>query len=418
MPTASARDIPIIGHPPGVITSAKSGDPQAPNYGLPYVPGIDFAVKDPALIVNEVILDYQAAFLALTGIAKTLAPGDPVRLHLLVVCYWLSQQRNIIDYTGKQNLLKYAVGDNLDNLAALYGQRTIRLPAAKALTTLRFTLEAALAFSATIPKGTLCQAPNSIVFETLTDGTIAAGDLTVDVPGRSMTEGAVGNGFLPGQLVGIINWNQPYALTVSNTIVTAGGSDAENDEQYRYRVWLAIESFSTCGPHDAYEFWALAASPDIMQAVVYSHEDIAGEVWIYPLLQGGQLPTQPILDLVLATCSRNTRRPLTDWVKVFAPTVFPYALNFDYYVDKVNEVLLETIQNNVEQAALDWILWQRSAISRDLNCGELTKRCLEAGAKRIVVHTPTPPFQVLAYNQLAVHTSADPIINFAGLEDA
>ena len=135
-------------------------------------------------------------------------------------------------------------------------------------------------------------------------------------------------------------------------------------------------------------------------------------------MQGGQLPTQPILDLVLATCSRNTRRPLTDWVKVFAPTVFPYALNFDYYVDKVNEVLLETIQTNVEQAAADWILWQRSAISRDLNCGELTKRCLEAGAKRIVVHTPTPNFQVLAYNQLAVHTSADPIINYAGLEDA
>jgi phage-related baseplate assembly protein len=385
---------------------------------LPYVPGIDFAVKDPAIIVNEVILDYQKAFLALTGIAKTLAPGDPVRLHLLVVCYWLSQQRNVIDYTGKQNLLKYAVDGNLDNLAALYGQRTLRLPAANALTTLRFTLAAPLAFGATIPKGTLCQAPNSIVFETLLDGTIAAGALTADVPAQATVPGALGNGFIPGQIVGVINWNQPYALTVSNTIVTAGGSDAETDEQYRYRVWLAIESFSTCGPHDAYEFWALAASPDIMQAVVYSDPDIAGEVWIFPLLQGGQIPTQPILDLVLRSCSANTRRPLTDWVKVFAPTPFSYALNFDYYVDKVNEVLLETIQKNVQQAAQDWITWQRSYISRDLNCDELAKRCLEAGAKRIVVRTPTPEFQVMAYNQLAVHSGADPIINYAGLEDA
>ena len=408
----------ITGNGGGTITSRLSGDPQAPNYGLPYVPDIDFAVKDPAVIVNEVVLDYQAAFLALTGIAKTLAPGDPVRLHLLVVCYWLSQQRVQIDFTGKQNLLKYATGDYLDNLAALYGQRTLRLPASAAVTTLEFTLAAALAFNATIPKGTLCQAPNSIVFQTTDDGVINAGDLTVDVPAAATTQGAVGNGFLPGQIVGVINWNQPYALTVSNTIVTAGGSDAETDEQYRYRVWLAIESFSTCGPHDAYEFWALASSPDIMQAVVYSAPDIAGEVWIFPLLTGGNIPTQPILDLVLATCSARTRRPLTDWVHVYAPTPFTYTLNFTYYVDKVNEVLLDGIQANVQQAALDWIQWQRSYIGRDLNCDELRKRVLEAGAKRIVVTTPNPAFQTMAYNQLAVHVATDPIINFGGLEDA
>ena len=412
-------DPPQGGNGAVIVTSKPSGDPTAPNYGLPYVPGIDFAVKDPAIIVNEVILDYQQAFFELTGIAKTLAPGDPVRLLLLVHCYWLSQQRNVIDFTGKQNLLKYATGDYLDNLAALYGQRTMRLPPAHALTTLRFTLAATLAFSATIPKGTLCQAPNSVVFETLQDGTIAAGDLTVEVPAQATVEGAVGNGFLPGQIVGVINWNQPYALTVSNTIITAGGSDAETDEQYRYRVWLAIESFSTCGPHDAYEFWALAASPDIMQAVVYSAPDIAGEVWIFPLLKGGEIPTQPILDLVYAMCSANTRRPLTDWVHVYAPTVFNYVLNFDYWVDEVNEVLLDSIQTNVIQAANDWILWERSYISRDLNCDELRKRCLEAGAKRILVHTPTPTFQVMAYNQLAVHDPATaPVINFAGLEEA
>jgi phage-related baseplate assembly protein len=383
--------------PPGVIITGNNGStaPDAPNYGLPYVPDIDFAVKDPAVIVSEVILDYQSAFLTLTVIAKTLAPGDPVRLHLLVVCHWLSQQRVIIDFTGKQNLLKYAKGDYLDNLAALYGQRTLRLQAAPALTTLEFTLAAELAFNATIPKGTLCQAPNAVVFQTIADGVLPAGTLTVDVPAQALVPGLVGNGFLPGQINGVINWNQPYAIDVTNTVVTAGGSDAETDEQYRYRVWLAIESFSTCGPSEAYEFWALSAHPDIIQAVVHSEPNIAGEVWIFPLLTGGQIPTQPILDLVLATCSADTRRPLTDWVHVYAPTVFTYTLDFDYYVDNANEVLLDAIQANVTQAAADWILWQRSYVSRDLNCDELRKRCLEAGAKRIVVNSPTPTFQVM-----------------------
>jgi phage-related baseplate assembly protein len=412
--------------PPSITDSpfATTPPPQAPVYGLPFVPDIDFADKDPADIVQEVILDYQAAFLALTGIAKTLGPGDPVRLHLLVVCHWLSHQRVLIDFTGKQNLLKYAKGDYLDNLAALYGNRTLRLQAAPALTTLRFTLAAQLAFDAVIPKGTLCQAPNSVVFQTLSDGVIPSSTDTVDVPAEALVAGVVGNGFAPGQIASIINWNQPYGVFVTNTIVSAGGSDEETDDQFRYRVWLAIESFSTCGPRDAYEFWALSAHPDIIQVVVYSAPDIAGEVHLYPLLRNGSnppydLPTQPILDAVLAICSADTHRPVTDYVFTHAPTVFIYTLNMDYYVEQDNEVLLDTIRANVEQAAADWILWQRSYVSRDLNVDELAKRCLQAGAKRIVVNLPTPAFQVMNYNQLACHDdNVVPIVNFAGLEEA
>jgi phage-related baseplate assembly protein len=396
MPTITTP--PIAGSP----ASPVSALPSAPVYGLPYVPDIDFADKDPADIVSEVVLDYQATFEALTGIAKTLAPGDPVRLFLLVVCHWLSHQRTLIDFTGKMNLLKYAHDDYLDNLAALHGNRTLRLQPSPALTVLRFTLAAPLSFSATIPKGTMCQAPNAVVFVTLAAGIIAAGDLTVDVAAQALVNGEVGNGFGAGQISSVINWNQPFGISVSNTIVTAGGSDKETDDQYRYRIWLAIESYSTCGPHDAYEFWALSAHPDIIQAVIYSAPEIAGEVWIYPLLKGGQLPTQPILDVVLAVCSDVARRPLTDYVSVFAPTVFTYTLNVDYWVEKDNEVLLATIQENVNQAVADWILWQRSYVSRDLNCDELAKRCLQAGAKRIVVHSPLPEFQVMNYNQLAV----------------
>src|SRR5262252_4845747 len=118
----------------------------APEYGLDYVPDIDFAVKDPTVIQSEVIADYQSAFKTLTGIAKHLAPGDPVRLHLLVVCHWLSHQRTLIDFAGKENLLKYAKGDYLDNLGALYGARALRLPAQSATTTLRFSLDTTLAF--------------------------------------------------------------------------------------------------------------------------------------------------------------------------------------------------------------------------------------------------------------------------------
>jgi len=210
-----------------------------PEFGVALVPEVDFAVKDPAVIQSEVLANYEAEFLRLTGIVKNLAPGDPVRLHLLVVCNWLSHQRTIIDFTGKQNLLKYASGDFLDNLGALYGERALRLPAAAAVTTLRFTLPIALAFDAVIPSGTQAQAPNSIIFATTEDGILPAGVLTVDVPAEATLEGSIGNDLAPGQINSLVNWNQPFSVTVSNTTTTSGGADEESDDQYRYRIWLA-----------------------------------------------------------------------------------------------------------------------------------------------------------------------------------
>src|SRR5262252_7124202 len=372
-----------------------------PQYGKDFVPDIDFAVKDPTVIVSEVIADYQTAFKALTNIAKTLAPADPVRLFLLVVCDWLSQQRVIIDFTGNMNLLKYAHDAYLDNLAALHGDRALRLQSAPASCTLQFTLITALAFDAKIPQGTQVAA-GEVIFATVKDLIIPAGQTTGTVTAIAVAPGSTGNGYLPGQVNWVLDWNQAWSMTVANVDTTSGGADAETDDQYRYRIWLAIESYSTCGPHDAYEFWALSADPSIIQAVVYSAPAIAGEVWIYPLCTGGTLPNQGVLDAVLASCSAKTRRPVSDYVSVFAPTVVSYNVNVDYWVLTDNEVLLATIQANVVAAVNAWIQWQRSYISRDINGDELIKRCLEAGAKRIVINAPMPNFQSMAYNQLAV----------------
>jgi phage-related baseplate assembly protein len=162
----------------------------------------------------------------------------------------------------------------------------------------------------------------------------------------------------------------------------------------------------------------LSAHPDIIQAVVYSAPEIAGEVWIFPLLRGGLLPTPEILAAVLAKCNPNTVRPVSDFVSVFAPTPFVYTLRMHYWVSTSTEVLLSTIQNGVTQAVADWILWQRSYVSRDLNCDELIRRVIEAGAKRVVIDLPSPTFQVMAYNQLACHDdTVPPDIRFEGLED-
>jgi phage-related baseplate assembly protein len=295
-------------------------------------------------------------------------------------------------------------------LAALHGDRALRLQASRALVTLQFTLTTKLAFDATILAGTQCAAGN-VLFATLADVTIPSGALTGTVGAQAVAPGTTGNGFLPGQINFVINWNQQWAVIVANIDTSSGGAETEGDAQYRYRIWLAIESYSTCGPHDAYEFWALSADPSIIQAVVYSAPAIAGEVWIYPLCTGGTLPTPAILQAVLASCSASRRRPVSDYVSVFAPTVVPYTVNVDYWILTDNQVLLATIQANVQAAVMAWIQWQRSYVSRDINGDELIKRCLEAGAKRIVINLPNPLFQTMAYNQLAVCDPNGPLVD-------
>ena len=61
------------------------------------------------------------------------------------------QQRSLIDYAAKQNLLAYAEGDFLDHIGAMLG--VMRLEASNAMTTLKFTLSEPRLSAVIIPEG-------------------------------------------------------------------------------------------------------------------------------------------------------------------------------------------------------------------------------------------------------------------------
>jgi phage-related baseplate assembly protein len=398
-----------------------------PSYppSLAHVPDVEFAVKDPAVIKAEAIADYEAAYLALTNITKTLAPADPVRMLLLTVCQMIVQLRVLIDQGCKMNLLKYSIGDFLTELAALYGPRADRVPAQPAATTLEFTLTATMTIDAVIAPGAQAQTINELVFETTETIVIPALTLSGSSPAKCLTEGRVGNGYVAGQVSALVNWNQPFGVNVRNINETAGGADDENDDRYRYRTWLTPESFSTCGPEDAYRYWALRAHPDIIQCVVHSAPAIAGEAWLYPLLRGGQIPPPEILADVLAACNPRRMRPVADYVSVFTPDTVEYPVGLDWWALRENEIVIAEITDKVNQAVDDWILWERGAIGADIIPDELVRRVIQAGAKRVAgtgsapgAFVPViPAYQELAFNQLAVNAPGQKTVTFRGFED-
>jgi len=366
------------------------------------LPDIHFCDTDAGNIEQSVITTYEA-------IANvSLFPGDPVRLFLEGLAAIIIQQRQLIDYTGKQNLLKYAEGDNLVNLGAF--TKTEKLPAAPANTVERFSMGSALGFVVSIPRGTRVSPDGQLFFETKNHGEIAVGDTHVDIVVQCQTEGAIGNGFVPGQITKIVD-PVAYIDSVANIETSTGGADLEEDESYRERIHTAPESFSVAGPSGAYEHWAKSAHQDIVDICVDSPEDAS--IIVTPLLKGGGIPGQSILDLVVGILNDRTVRPLTDKVTVAAPGVAPYAIEMTYYVSSLDRLVATEIQANVGRAVADFIAWQKEKLGRDINPDKLTALVIGAGAKRIILSSPVNAS--VAINQVAIQESVT--VNYGGLED-
>lgn len=370
---------------------------------LATLPDIDFATKDAGEVEAMILRAYEEAS------GRTLAPGDPVRLFLLTVAAVIVQQRVLIDWSAKQNLLAYSSGDYLDHLGALLG--VSRLPAAPAMTTLRFTLSEAQAGAVLIPKGSRATSDGTLIFATTETATIAAGQLSADVGVVCTTAGDAGNGLLPGQIARFVD-PLVWMKSVSNVTTSAGGSDREGDERLRERIRIAPESFSVAGSEGAYQYWARTAHQGIVDVSV--HSPSPGEVEIYPLMEGGAIPTSDILDLVDAVCSGETVRPLTDQVTVLAPSAESYDLSVTWWLVRERSVEATAVTAAVTEAVNGWVLWQKSALGRDINPSELTRRMVEAGAKRVAVASPS--FTVLAHNE--VGHAGTVTVTFGGVEDA
>lgn len=120
-----------------------------------------------------------------------------------------------------------------------------------------------------------------------------------------------------------------------------------------------------------------------------------GRVKIVPICAGGEIPDEAVLADVLAACSADDVKPLTDVVQVQAPNVEYYDIELTYWTTKANE---SEVVKNVEGSggAIDqYIYWQGSALDQDINPDELRKLILcphwgddLTGATRVTITKP------------------------------
>jgi len=355
-------------------------------------PDINFFNADSDGLVSDFVAIYEHI------VGRTLRPADPVRLVFLTIAGVLIQTIESFNWAAKQNLPRFAEGKFLDSLAEVFHKVGERLAATSATTVLRFTVETGPG-SVVIPEGVgASTVGGDVVFVTTQTVSVQSGTTEVDVPAECVQAGTIGNGFMPGQICRISGDSFSGFQAVKNITETGGGSEAEDDDAYYERMRLSMEAFSTAGPAEAYEFFARTARGLVSEARATS--PAPAEVVVRILLQGGEMPTQEVLDTVEAYLSDRTRRPLTDHVTICAPEAVPFDVEFTYWLSAVSSKPAEVAREDIQTAVNEYVLWQRSRIGRDINPSVLHAMVMDAGARRVEIVRPV--FRALDEESAAV----------------
>lgn len=374
---------------------------------------LDFLEVDAGTIQQELIQEFE------TALRETLYPADERRIFLMQQTPLVIGLKNEINESAKQNLLRYAKGENLDALGEFYD--TPRLQAQKSVTTFKWTLSAIQPEPVIIEKGNQATPDGELYFETDDDLVIPAGQAFGTVKAVATEAGAKYNGFSPGQIKNIVK-PIPYVASVENIDTSSGGADIEPDDdgvnvwsEYRERIRQAPERLSTAGPRGAYAAWAKSADANIQDIAITSSkikifnleafltvypevdptpfytERPGGDVTITVLMKNGESPSQDVLDKVNSVCSEEDRRPLNDHVTVQPRGETTYNIELTYYIAKERKTEETVIRNAIEGtggALEQYKLWQSSKLGRAINPDYLRNLMLSVGAFRIEITSP------------------------------
>lgn len=375
---------------------------------LENIPSISF-IENMTLeeVREQIISEYKRLYKEKFGRDPELGEADPKYLLMNSFALIVYQTMQYVDIKGKQELLKTATGDSLDNLAALLG--ITRLPAERAIATEKFSIQEALLTYVPIPAGTRVRSQSGFYFNTLEYAEIPAGDTYVEVTVQAEEPGQAANGLEIGAIDTLVD-PIPYVSKVENTTASSGGVDIESDDSLTERIYLAPSQFSSAGPRDAYEYYTKEWRADIADVKVVSPDPC--EIQIYAVTDQGALLNSTERAALLAYLSAEDKRPLCDEVSVEEPTEISYNVTLTYYIATSDSQSAATIKSQVETAIADFEKWQRH-LGRDINPTELITRIRQAGAKRVTVTYPVHT----VIDDTEIPKVGTETITYGGLED-
>ena len=120
-----------------------------------------------------------------------------------------------------------------------------------------------------------------------------------------------------------------------------------------------------------------------------ANSPVAGTVDLYVLMDDGTIAQTEVKNAVLAACSADTVRPLTDLVSVKDPETVEYDISFTYYIPSDASVSSAEIETAVDAAVKQYVAWQCGKLGRDINPSYLIGLLMQTGIKRVDLTSPT-----------------------------
>lgn len=332
---------------------------------------------------GEVVALLTAVYEKITS--TTVHPASPEKLFIQWVANIIVQERVLNNYTGNQNVPSRAEGENLDALAELtyIGAR----PEAKAaVCTMRFSISEAQDTAILIPAGTrVTDSGNTLIWETQADAYVPIGETSVELPVSCQTVGTAGNGYAPGQINTLVDIYDYYSECV-NITESAGGSNVPDDDEYYELMRASMDAYSCAGARGGYIYFAKQVSTEIADVLAVS--PTPGVVKLYVLMDDGELASEEVKNKVLAACSADEVRPLTDQVFVEDAEVVSYDVAFTYYIQTGSSGSAADIAAAVQMAVDEFNTWQRAKLGRDINPSRLINLLMQTGIKRVDLKAP------------------------------
>lgn len=159
----------------------------------------------------------------------------------------------------------------------------------------------------------------------------------------------------------------------------------ESDNEFRARIQLAPEGYTTAGSEGSYAFHALSAAADVKDVQPTSPNP--GDVVVYVLSRTGNgTAPQSLLDAVNAALTKEEVRPLTDNVSVQSAQIVTYAISAEL-------VLLPGPDSEVvRQAAVDAVTAYAEGqrrIGYDVTMSGLYHALHQSGVQNVKLTAPT-----------------------------
>lgn len=350
---------------------------------------IKFVEYNSKAIIDEMIKSFEAA----TG--ETLYPADERRIFLQQLLPQIIALKADINTTGNQNLLRYSQGAMLDELGDMFDVE--RIPPRRASCVVQYNLSAVLSFDVTIPKGSRVTTDGTYVFYTSEVATISAGQTAITVVSYANDTGAAYNGLVPHQIASMIDVI-PYVVSVYNTTTTGNGGNIESDEEYRKRIRLSYQQYSTAGSEKAYKFWAKGASGEVEDVSV--EQESPGKVNVYILPKSGYMASGELISIIQTVLSADKHRPLTDVVTVKSAAKADYNITLTYYISASDSADEQVIKAKVNEAVSEFVKQTGASLGISINPDLLRSLMLQCGAYKIDMSSPE--YTELAKNQVGV----------------